>query len=266
MNELVVIRGAGDLATGVAYRLYKSGFKVIMLDIEEPLVIRRTVAFAQAIYDGETEVEGVRAVKASTLDEIARAIQNGHIPVVVDSEGKTIKDVRPKIVVDAILAKKNYGTHKDMADIVVALGPGFKAGVDADAVVETKRGHYLGRLILEGEAIPNTGVPGVIEGESERRVIHSPASGIIAHKSKITDLVSAGDTIAMVGDVEVKTEISGVLRGLIQEGIEVEEGLKVADVDPRDVRDHCHTISDKARSLGGGVLEAILNRQYFGEQ
>lgn len=258
MRDIVVIRGAGDLATGVGYRLHKSGFRVLMLEIEVPLVIRRTVSFAQAVFDGSVEIEGVKGVKVNDLDSICEAWSRGNIPVLVDENADIVKTIRPKVVVDAILAKKNLGTKKDMADIVIALGPGFVAGNDVDAVVETKRGHYLGSVIVEGSAIANTGVPGEIGGASKERVIHSPASGTIKHKKKIADVVAAGETIAVVGEVEVKPEISGVLRGLIQEGICVNKGLKIADVDPRDVVSHCFSISDKARAIAGGVLEAIL--------
>lgn len=258
LKELVIIRGAGDLATGVAYRLHKSGFRVLMLDIETPLVIRRTVSFAQAIYDGEVEIEGVKGIRVDSLDEIVSAWDREEIPVIVDEEGNMIRTIRPKIVVDGILAKKNIGTKIDMADIVIGMGPGFTAGVDVDAVVETKRGHYLGTVILEGRAVEDTGIPGIIEGYGKERVIHSPATGTIRHNSKITDIVKAGEVIAMVDETPVYATIDGVLRGLIQEGLYVKKGLKIADIDPRDVVKHCFSISDKARAIAGGVLESIM--------
>lgn len=262
MENVVVIRGAGDLATGIASRLYKSGFKVLMLDLAIPLVIRRTVSFAQAIFDGEIEIEGVKGVKVDSLDEIKSAWERDEIPVLVDEKAEIISELKPEIVVDAIIAKKNRGTNLDMAEIVIGVGPGFTAGVDVDAVVETKRGHYLGKVILEGGAIANTGVPGEIGGYAKERVIHSPADGVLTQVYKIGDLVKAGETIAKVGEVEVKTEIAGVLRGIIQDGITVWKGLKIADVDPRDVVNHCTTISDKARAIAGGVLEAIMYKKY----
>lgn len=258
MKELVIIRGAGDLATGVAYRLHKSGFRVLMLDIETPLVIRRTVSFAQAVYDGEIEISGVKGIKVETLDEIVAAWDREEIPVVVDEKADMIRRIRPKIVVDAILAKKNLGTRIDMADIVIGMGPGFTAGVDVDAVIETQRGHYLGTVILEGRPAEDTGVPGNIGGFTKERVIHSPAAGTIKNINKIADVVKAGEVIATVDGVPVHATIDGVLRGLIQEGLYVRKGLKIADIDPRDVVKHCFSISDKARAIAGGVLEAIM--------
>lgn len=262
MREVVVVRGAGDLATGVGYRLHRCGFKVLMLEIENPLVIRRTVSYAQSVYDGEIVINGVKGVSVSSQGEIESAWEREEIPVLVDERAEIISELKPKVVVDAILAKKNLGTNIDMADIVVAMGPGFTAGVDVDAVVETKRGHYLGSVILEGTAIPNTGVPGLIGGYDKERVIHSPATGKIEHISKIGDRVEAGQTIAKIGDTDVVVEIAGVLRGLIQEGLEVQTGLKIADVDPRGEVEHCFSISDKARSIAGGVLEAIMYKLY----
>lgn len=258
MKEIVIIRGAGDLATGVAYRLKKSGFRVLMLDIKTPLVIRRTVSFAQAIYENQIEIQGIIGRKVESLDEIVKSWKNDEIPIVIDEEGEYIKQIKPKVVVDAILAKKNLGTTIDMADIVIGLGPGFTAGKDCHAVIETKRGHYLGTVITQGSAIADTGVPGNIGGYSKERVIHSPAKGIIKHLSKISDIVEKDDIIAEVDGVPVKATIDGVLRGLIHEGLFVRKGLKIADIDPRDVQKHCFSISDKARSIGGGVLEAIM--------
>jgi xanthine dehydrogenase accessory factor len=262
MREVVVVRGAGDLATGVGYRLHRCGFKVLMLEIEKPLVIRRTVSYAQSVYDGETVINGVKGIKVSSRGEIESAWEREEIPVLVDEKAEIISERKPKVVVDAILAKKNLGTNIDMAEIVIAMGPGFTAGVDVDAVVETKRGHYLGSVILEGTAIPNTGVPGTIGGYDKERVIHSPADGKIEHISKIGDRVEAGQTIAKIGDTEVVVEIAGVLRGLIQDGLEVQTGLKIADVDPRGEVEHCFSISDKAFSIAGGVLEAIMYKMY----
>ncbi|MDO5708173.1 MAG: selenium-dependent molybdenum cofactor biosynthesis protein YqeB [Andreesenia angusta] len=258
MRDIVVIRGAGDLATGVAYRLHRCGFRVLMLDLEAPLVIRRTVSFAQAIYDGEIDIEGVKGRRVNDLNSIVKAWDNNEIPIVIDEKGEYIKIIRPKIVVDAILAKKNLGTNKNMADIVIALGPGFEAGIDVDAVIETQRGHYLGKVITEGPAIADTGIPGNIGGFSKERVIHAPSSGYIEHRAKISDIVRKDDIIALIDDTPVKASIDGVLRGLINKGLYIKKGLKIADIDPRDVQDHCFSISDKARSIAGGVLEAII--------
>lgn len=262
MREVVVVRGAGDLATGVGYRLHRCGFKVLMLEIEKPLVIRRTVSYAQSVYDGEIVINGVKGVRVSNQEEIESAWKRDEIPVLVDEKAEIISELKPRVVVDAILAKKNLGTNIEMAEIVVAMGPGFTAGVDVDAVVETKRGHYLGSVILEGMAIPNTGVPGLIGGYDKERVIHSPADGRIEHIAKIGDIVKAGETIAKIGDTDVVVEIPGVLRGLIQDGLEVQTGLKIADVDPRGEVEHCFTISDKAFSIAGGVVEAIFYKMY----
>lgn len=262
MREVVVVRGAGDLATGVGYRLHRCGFKVLMLEIEKPLVIRRTVSYAQSVYDGEIVINGVKGVRVSNQEEIESAWKRDEIPVLVDEKAEIISELKPRVVVDAILAKKNLGTTLDMAEIVVGVGPGFTAGVDVDAVVETKRGHYLGTVILEGAAIPNTGVPGLIGGYDKERVIHSPADGRIEHIAKIGDIVKAGETIAKIGDTDVVVEIPGVLRGLIQNGLEVQRELKIADVDPRGEVEHCFTISDKAFSIAGGVVEAIFYKMY----
>lgn len=257
-NNIIVVRGGGDVASGTIYRLFKSGFKVIVLDIAKPTVIRRTVAFAQAIYDGEIKVEGVTAKKASSVSEALSFLSQNIIPVLVDDKGESIKEIRPYAVVDAVLAKKNMGTNMDLAEIVIALGPGFVAGEDVNAVIETNRGHNLGRVILKGSAEANTGVPGIIKGIGEGRVIRAPGKGVVKHVLQIGDMVNKGELICYVGDMEVKASISGVIRGLIKEGLEVTQGFKIGDVDPRGNKKYCFTISDKARAIGGGVLEAIL--------
>lgn len=256
--KTIIIRGAGDIATGIGWRLHRCGYRVLHLDINKPLVIRRTVSFAQAIYDKRIEVEGVIAEKVKSNEEIEEAWEKNNIPVLVDEEGAIIKDIKPDLVVDAILAKKNLGTNINMADRVIGVGPGFEAKKDVHLVVETMRGHYLGKVIANGTAIPNTGEPGVIGGYSKERVIYSPGSGKIIHSRSIGDIVKKGDLIARVKDFEIKASIDGVLRGLIQEGIEIKEGLKIADIDPRAEKEHCFTISDKGRAVAGGVLEAVL--------
>ncbi|NLW07292.1 MAG: EF2563 family selenium-dependent molybdenum hydroxylase system protein [Clostridia bacterium] len=259
MRELVVIKGGGDLASGVAHRLHQAGFQVIITEIARPTVIRRTVAFASAVYDNKVTVEGVTA---RLVDEAAAALavtRQGDIAVIVDPRAEIIKAVKPEIVVDAILAKTNLGTTKDDASIVIALGPGFCAGRDVHAVVETKRGHFLGRVIWQGEAAANTGVPGLIEGYGAERVLRAPADGIFQVCRAIGDLVAAGETVATVDGIPMKATINGVLRGLLHDGLQVSKGMKAGDVDPRGQRDHCFTISDKARAIAGGVLEAILH-------
>ena len=259
----IIVRGAGDIATGSIHRLFKAGFRPILLEIGKPSAIRRTVAFSEAVYDGETEIEGVTARLAGDLNEAIRIAETDEIPIIIDAEGKTIAEYKPDAVVDAILAKKNLGTSKDMAPLTIALGPGFNAGIDCDYVIETMRGHNLGRVINEGPALPNTGTPGAIAGVTKERVIHSPAKGVIRNINKIGDSVEKGDVIAYIecedgSRVDVSASISGLLRGLIRDGYEVYEGFKTADIDPRlSEYDNCFTISDKARSIGGSVLELI---------
>ena len=256
-RRLVVVRGAGDLATGVIVRLHNAGYSCIALETEKPTVIRRTVSFADVIYEGTRSVEGVECVLVENTDEALEELKKGKVSLLVDSEGKTIDALKPGIVVDAIIAKRNLGTRIDMAPLVVAMGPGFTAGVDADVVIETMRGHRLGRLIYSGSALPNTGTPGLIGGKGKERVIHSTTSGIFRGVRKIGDLVEEGDTVAYVGDIPQKTTISGRLRGLLHDGLTVPEHFKIADVDPRGQETDHTTISDKARALGGAVLEAI---------
>lgn len=256
-NDLIVIRGGGDLATGVIQKFYRSGFKLLVLETEAPTAIRLNVSLCEAVYNGQAAVEDVRCLLISNLGELESCHNNGLIPIMVDPDGISIERLRPVAVVDAILAKKNMGTHRGMAPITIGLGPGFCAGKDVCAVIETMRGHSLGRLILEGSALPNTGIPGEIGGKSEQRVIYSPYAGKIAHVHHIGDIVEESETIFKVNEAPVKAPFHGLLRGLIREGLNVPKGMKSADIDPRlDV--DWHTISDKARCLGGAALEAFL--------
>lgn len=258
-NTLVVVRGAGDIATGTLHCLMSCGFKVAALETDRPTAIRRYVAYSEAVYEGEMTIDGITAVKVSSVEEMERCWQEGKLPLFVDPSGIWIKKLSPDVLVDAILAKKNLGTSIDMAPLVIALGPGFTAGVDTDVIVETMRGHRLGRLICEGSAQPNTGVPGVIAGVGKERVIHAPASGRIQNIARIADIVKKGDTIARIGETPVIATIDGVLRGLIRDGFDVRKGLKIADIDPRiSEQQNCFSISDKSRTIGGSVLEAIL--------
>ena len=256
----VLIRGAGEMATGVAHRLHRCHFRVVMTEIPRPLCIRRKVSFSEAVFEGEQEVEGVRAVLVRDPSEVEGLWQRGLIPVIVDPEARCRETIKPDVVVDAILAKRNTGTWRDFAPLVIGLGPGFKAGEDVDVVIETNRGHDLGRVIYRGEAEPDTGVPGEIAGVSAQRVLRAPADGTFRPVKEIGDRVEAGEVVAWVGDAPLRTEISGVIRGLLREGMEVRKGLKSGDVDPRGKRENCFTISDKARAIAGGVLEAILDR------
>lgn len=255
---IVLIKGAGDLATGIAYRLKKSGFDVVMTEINNPTTVRRTVAFSQAIFDDEIEIEGIKGVKVNNINEIHKEIEKGNIPIIIDKEANIIKELKPKVVVDAIIAKKNLGTNINDAPIVIGVGPGFEAKKDCHLVIETKRGHYLGKVIEEGSAIPNTGVPGNIGGYTKERIIRASSKGKIKPVVKIGDYVKKGEVVAYIDTIEVLAEIDGIVRGMLQEGTEVFKGMKSGDIDPRCEKNHCFTISDKARSIGGGVLEAIM--------
>ncbi len=263
MKDLIIVRGGGDLATGTIYKLKKSGFPVLILEVENPSAIRRNVAFSEAIYQGQQTVEDMTCFRADSLQQAEDFLQENKLTILVDPKGEAIARLKPVAVVDAIIAKRNLGTAKTMAPITVALGPGFVAGEDVDAVVETKRGHNLGRVIWSGSAAPNTGVPGLIGGFGKERVMHSPAQGILKNVKKITDTVTKGEVIAVIETgsdmVPVEASLDGILRGLIRDGYPVTKGFKIADIDPRSEEyENCFTISDKARCIAGGVLEAIL--------
>ena len=260
---LVIIRGAGDIATGIALRLKRAHISVVMTDIPAPTAIRRTVAFSQAIVLGETRVEDVTARRAETPDQALALLREDVVPVLADPAGACIAALHPDGVVDAILAKRNLGTAITDAPIVLALGPGFTAGVDCHGVVETKRGHDLGRLILEGSAIPNTGVPGDIGGYTEERIIRAPADGLFEPLAAIGDRVEEGAPVARVAGAVVCARLTGVVRGMLPAGLAVKQGMKAGDIDPRCEARHCFTVSDKARAIGGGVLEGLL---YFGKE
>jgi xanthine dehydrogenase accessory factor len=257
-NRLIIVRGAGDLATGTIIRLAHAGYPVLALETGTPTVIRRTVSLAEAMFSGVATVEDVTAKRIASSDEAYPLIDAGIVPILADSEGKAIAEMHPEVVIDAIIAKRNLGTHITDAPLVIALGPGFTAGVDCHVVIETQRGHNLGRIIRSGSAAENTGVPGVIAGYGIERVIHAPCEGTFNHAGKeIGDLVEEGETIAMIGEVPVKTVIAGKLRGLLRDGLAVTKGFKVADVDPRGKEAIHTTVSDKANAIAGGVLEAV---------
>jgi len=259
-NRCVVVRGGGDLATGVIQKLHHCGFRVLVLETDTPTAIRRKVSFSEAVYDGQITVEQDTAIRISSLDETDAIWQLGAIPVLVDPVGESIGLIKPYALVDAIIAKKNMGTHSDMAEKVVALGPGFVAGKDAHVVIETNRGHNLGRLIYSGSAETNTGTPGTIQGVSRERVIYAPISGELLVMATIGDIVKKSDLIAKINnEVCVTATIDGVIRGMLRDGFKVSKGLKMADIDPRiSEQKNCYTVSDKARALAGAVLEAIL--------
>lgn len=256
---LVLIRGAGDIATGIALRLYRSGLRVVMTDLPRPTAIRRTVCFSQAIVLGETTVEGVRAVRADTASQALERLAGGAVPVLPDPALTCLASLRPDALVDAILAKKNLGTHITDAPVVVGVGPGFTAGTDCHAVVETMRGHTLGRVIYDGAALPNTNIPGLIGGYAGERVLRAPADGVFHQILNIGDEVKAGDIAGEVDGQPMRCTIGGVLRGLLADGTPVHKGMKSGDVDPRCRPEYCTTASDKALAVGGGVLEAILH-------
>ena len=256
-ENLVVVRGAGDLATGVICRLHHAGYRVLALEIEQPTTIRRTVAFSEALYEGIMTVDGVVCRRAQSDREAKTIMDNGEVALLVDPTGQAIVSMRAAVVVDAIMAKRNLGTTKDMAPFVVSLGPGFVAGRDCHCVIETMRGHDLGKIISVGTAIPNTGVPGLIDGFGTERVIHSPATGEFVSDMQIGNRIGKGDVIGKVGKVPVVATIDGVLRGLLRSHLEVTQGFKIADIDPRYDISHCHSVSDKARAIGGAVLEAV---------
>ena len=257
MNRLVIIKGGGDLATGIAHRLFRSGFDILITEIAQPTVIRRSVAFANAVFEGRMTVEGVTAVRA-TPDEVAGCLRERLIPVVVDPACQIARHLQPWGLVDAILAKKNLGTAREDAPVVIGVGPGFTAGVDVHRVVETMRGHDLGRVIESGTAIPNTGIPGDIGGYTLERLVTAPCDGIFLPQKQIGEFVTAGEILGTVENMPVLSSIAGVLRGLLRTGLPVTKNMKIGDVDPRAKREHCLTISDKARAIGGGVLEALL--------
>ena len=260
---LVVIRGAGDIATGIALRLYRAGMQIVMCDLAQPTSIRRTVCFSEAIRLGETAIEGVRGVLCKDAEVARLAAQSACVAVMVDPEASCVSDLHPDVLVDAILAKRNLGTTRGMAPVVIGVGPGFTAQVDVDAAVETMRGHYLGRVYYTGSPLPNTAIPGLIGGYAGERVLRAPADGTFTPCVKIGDEVKAGTVCGTVAGQPMVATIDGVVRGLLQEGVPVTRGMKSGDVDPRCHPEYITMASDKALAVGGGVLEAILNLTGF---
>jgi len=256
-SEKIVVRGGGDIATGVVQKFFRAGFPVVILEASAPTAIRRSVSFCEAVYDGFARIEDICCRMAGGIHDLENCWQEGIVPLLVDPAGESIRTIRPAAVIDAIIAKRNLGTHRSMAEITIALGPGFCAGEDADIVIETMRGHDLGRLIFQGCAMANTGIPGEIGGQSKQRVLHAPVPGIVVHKKQLGDTVVCGEILLAIGETAVHAPLSGLLRGLIREGVNVLQGMKVADIDPR-VDVNWRTISDKARCLGGAALEAFF--------
>lgn len=257
----VGIKGAGEMASGVAHCLYQANFRnIFMMETQKPLAVRRRVSFCSAIEEREITIEGVTAVKADTIEGIKAAWERKKIPVIVDPRWQLIGRLQPEVVIDAILAKKNLGTKRGEAALVIGMGPGFTAGEDVDVLIETERGHSLGRHIYSGPAARDTGIPGDIRGHTVKRVLRSPADGCFIAEKQIGDSVKAGEIIGTVGQEAIRAEISGVVRGLILSGISVSAELKIGDIDPRNDIGYCDTISDKARALGGSVIIAILEK------
>lgn len=259
VSQVVVgVRGGGDIASGVVYRLHRCGFKVFVTEMAQPLTVRRTVSFSEAVYDGRTVVEGIEAVRVEGPEAAEGLWRERRLPVYVDPGFEIGRRLKPDVIVDAILAKKNLGTKRSMAPLCIALGPGFEAGKDAHYVVETNRGHFLGRVITDGTAQADTGVPGAVEGVTQDRVLRAPEDGIWKADSEIGRMVDPGGRIGEVGGIAVQARIKGVLRGMIHPEISVVKGMKIGDIDPRGNVQHCFTISEKALAVGGGVLEGIL--------
>lgn len=253
----IVIKGAGDLASGIAVRLWRAGYPVVMTEIEVPTAVRRTVSFSRAVYEKEAEVEGITAVCIKKHEDILRVQKEGFLPLLVDEKAEFCQYFHPDVLVDAILAKRNTGTSLADASLVIGVGPGFTVGESCHAVVETKRGHNLGRLILEGSAEPNTGTPGSIGGYTTERIIRARSKGIFEPIAAIGDMAKEGQVVALAGGEPVYARIGGMIRGLLQPGVYVVDGMKCGDVDPRGEKSYCASVSDKARAIGGGVLEAV---------
>ncbi|MCL2699646.1 MAG: selenium-dependent molybdenum cofactor biosynthesis protein YqeB [Defluviitaleaceae bacterium] len=258
MRDIVIIRGGGDIATGCVQALRRAGFGVIVLETGKPTAIRRGVSLSDAVYRGSVTVEDMTAIFCERKD-IERILAEGNIPVLTDPRAETVSALKPFALVDAILAKRNTGTYKGMARVTVGLGPGFAAPDDVDIVIETMRGHDLGRLITHGAAMANTGIPTQVDGAGAERVIYAPAAGALTLMREIGDTVGRGQILARVGGADIPAPISGVLRGILPDGFEVRAGLKLADIDPRGDRESCFTISDKARCIGGAVLTAVMS-------
>lgn len=254
----IIIRGAGEQASGIAHCLFRSGLRVCLLEIATPLAVRRMVSYSEAVYDGEKTVEGVTTVRIAHPAEIFPVWTDAKIPLLIDPDNRLRHFLKPHVLIDAILAKRNLGTRITDAPLVIGLGPGFSAPKDVHIVIESNRGHHLGRLIFEGEAQANTGNPGKICGYSSERVLRAPREGVFRIIKNIGDMTEKGETVAKVGDTLLSAGISGIIRGILRDGTPVKKGLKAGDIDPRANPEFCSTISDKARALGGAALAAIL--------
>lgn len=256
----ILIKGAGDLATGIAYEFWLAGHQIMMTEIEVPLAVRRTVSFSRAVYEGTAQVEQAKGILVRDLDGALRVTEEGHIAVIVDGQAKIREEYRPDILIDGIMAKKNLGTRIGDAPVVIGIGPGFTAGMDCHYVIETQRGPSLGQVIREGGAIPNTGIPGEIAGYTIERLVRASSFGRMEPAVQIGDLVKKGQLVARTGGVPVYAQMSGIVRGMLQEGVQVEKGMKIGDIDAREKKEYCITISDKARRIGKGAMEAAFGK------
>jgi xanthine dehydrogenase accessory factor len=255
----IVIKGAGEMATGIAHRLFMANMKqIVMTETPEPITVRRTVAFSEAVYEKESEVEGVRARLVGRTDEIPEVWKENKIAVIIDPQGRVVEELKPDAVIDAIMAKRNTGTKKGEASLVVGVGPGFSAPDVVDAAVESNRGHNMGRVFYQGLTEPHTGIPGPVMGYTTERVLRSPHEGPVRHVKAIGDQVKKGENIMFIGETPIQAPFDGMLRGLVRE-ISVGADEKIGDVDPKGTKEHCYTITEKARAIGGGVLEAIMH-------
>lgn len=262
-TNIILIRGGGDLASGIAVRLHRSGYSVVITELPHPLAVRRWVAFSEAVLQGEWIVEGITGVKVNTLTELVQAHTRKQIPVAVDPLGEWIEFIRPKVIVDARMRKTHPEDGVNIAPLVIGLGPGFCAGVDCDAVIETQRGHFLGRVYWNGTAESDSGIPDSVSGKKGERVLRSPEDGVLKVAAKIGEMVDEGQTIAMVNDKNVTAMFSGVIRGLLYDGLFVYKGMKIGDVDPRNDSNYCALVSDKSLAIGGAVLEAVISRGFY---
>lgn len=266
MINYALIWGGGDLASGAALRLFRVGIKLLVVETAQPVAVRRSVSFAQAVYDGETQIEGVTGKLIQSPSEMSACWNEEAVPVIVDPELNLLEDFQPLVLIDARMRKRHVDLPLDIAEIVIGLGPGFVVGDNCHAAVETNRGHFLGRVYWEGSPEPDTGIPGKVQAYTKERVLHAPAGGQVVTQVKIGDTVKAGDPILSVGGERVPAPFDGVVRGLIHEGVEVREGMKVGDVDPRPETFRCWYVSEKSLAIGGGVLEAILTQERIRSQ
>ncbi len=264
-ENLVVFRGGGELASGAIRKLILSGFPVVVLEAEKPTCVRRTVAFANVVYEGKWEVEEVRGRLCQSLEQLIESLESmesrklqREVPVMVDPEGNSLPELKPKILIDGRMAKRNLGTNSRQADVVIVLGPGFQAPEDAHFVIETARGHDLGRVIIKGSAQENTHIPGEIGGSTKDRVLRAVCEGIFHSAFEIGEHVGKGAAVGQVNEESVTAKVDGVLRGLLKNGLVVKEGQKVGDIDPRGDSSYIYRISDKANAIAGGVLEAVM--------